>query len=48
MGKTILDLPRAHINGGKRGFLLGIDPADIAQLLAPQLVAASALLHSSS
>jgi Cys-tRNA(Pro) deacylase len=24
---TILDLPRIHINGGRRGFLVGIDPS---------------------
>lgn len=31
--KTIFDLPGIYINGGKRGFLLGIKPADIRRLL---------------
>lgn len=33
MERTILDLPLVYINGGKRGFLLGMHPHDIAQLL---------------
>jgi Cys-tRNA(Pro) deacylase len=31
--ETILELPRMYINGGKRGFLVGLDPADLAKLL---------------
>jgi len=27
--KTIFDLPRIYINGGKRGFLVSIDPNDL-------------------
>ncbi len=38
MEQTILDLPIAYINGGSRGFLLGIAPRDIAATLAPTLV----------
>ena len=28
--ETVLALPRIHINGGRRGFLVGIDPAVLA------------------
>jgi Cys-tRNA(Pro) deacylase len=35
---SILDLPRIYINGGKRGFLVGITPADLQRLLQPTLV----------
>lgn len=30
---SILDLPRIYINGGKRGYLVGIDPRELARLL---------------
>ena len=33
--RTILDLPRIYINGGARGFLVEIDPKDLAHVLAP-------------
>jgi Cys-tRNA(Pro) deacylase len=36
--KTILDLPRIYINGGRRGYLVGIDPAELARLIAPRPV----------
>lgn len=32
--KTILDLPLIHINGGRRGFLVGIHPHDLLKVLA--------------
>ena len=38
MEKTILDLPRIYINGGKRGYLVGVAPADVTMILAPKLV----------
>jgi len=38
MERTILDLARIYINGGKRGFLVGLDPREVARLLAPVLV----------
>jgi Cys-tRNA(Pro) deacylase len=38
MEKTILDLPLIYINGGKRGFLVGMDPKKIVEILSPQLV----------
>ena len=40
--RSICDLPRIYINGGKRGFLVGIEPSAIIALLAPTLVNASA------
>jgi len=36
--RTVLDLPRIYVNGGSRGFLVGIAPADLVRLLAPKLV----------
>ncbi|MBT1076427.1 Cys-tRNA(Pro) deacylase [Geobacter grbiciae] len=38
MEETILDLPCIYINGGKRGYLVGIDPRDVVKLLNPILV----------
>jgi Cys-tRNA(Pro) deacylase len=38
MEKSILDLPRIYINGGKRGYLVGVVPADVTKVLAPKLV----------
>ncbi len=40
--RSICDLPRIYINGGKRGFLVGIDPSVVVTLLKPTLVDASA------
>lgn len=31
---SILELPRIYLNGGSRGFLVGMDPADLPQVLA--------------
>ena len=36
--KTVLDLPRIYINGGKRGYLLGMDPVVLTTILDPVLV----------
>ncbi len=36
--QSILDLPLIYINGGKRGFLVGIHPHDLLQTLDPQPV----------
>ena len=36
--KTILDLPRIYLNGGSRGFLVGIDPKELVRVLAPIVV----------
>ncbi len=38
MERTILDLPLVYINGGRRGFLLGLHPHDIQRVLQPTLV----------
>ena len=38
MERTIADLPRVFINGGRRGFLVGLDPQEIVRTLAPTLV----------
>ena len=38
MEDTILDLPKIYINGGKRGYLVGVDPKDVARILKPTLV----------
>ncbi len=36
--KTILDLPLIYINGGRRGFLVGVHPHDLMRALAPKVV----------
>jgi Cys-tRNA(Pro) deacylase len=36
--ETIMALPRIYLNGGKRGYLVGLDPRDVARLLAPVMV----------
>jgi len=36
--KTILDLPLIYINGGRRGFLVGMHPHDILRMLNPKPV----------
>lgn len=38
MEKTILDLPKVLINGGKRGFLVGMNPIDIQRICKAVLV----------
>ncbi|HAR96465.1 MAG TPA: Cys-tRNA(Pro) deacylase [Deltaproteobacteria bacterium] len=35
---TILDLPKIYINGGRRGFLVSIDPKDLLRVLKPTVV----------
>lgn len=36
--ETIAELPRIYINGGKRGFLIGLDPRELIRVLQPTLV----------
>jgi Cys-tRNA(Pro) deacylase len=36
--QSITALPRIYINGGARGFLIGIAPADLVRVLKPELV----------
>jgi Cys-tRNA(Pro) deacylase len=38
MEETILSLPRIYINGGKKGFLLEMQPEDLLRVLRPTLV----------
>jgi len=38
MEKTILDLPKIYINGGRRGYLVGIAPQAAVRILEPRLV----------
>jgi Cys-tRNA(Pro) deacylase len=38
MEKTILDLPLIYINGGQRGYLVGVHPHDILRVLQPKIV----------
>ena len=40
--RTIFDLERIYINGGKRGFLIEIEPGILAQILEVKKVAAAA------
>jgi len=37
--KGIAELPRIYINGGARGFLVGIDPGELVRVLQPKAVA---------
>lgn len=41
MEKSILDIDKIFINGGKRGFLVGIAPQEVVRLVAPKLVTAA-------
>lgn len=41
--RSILDLPRIYINGGKRGYLVGIAPQVLVDLLQPVLVDAAVI-----
>ena len=36
--ETILALPRIYINGGRRGFLVGLDPRELVRILKPAVV----------
>ena len=38
MEKSILDLSTIFINGGRKGFLIEMDPRDVIKVLNPQLV----------
>jgi Cys-tRNA(Pro) deacylase len=41
MERSILELPKIYINGGRRGFLVGIAPGEITRTLNPELVDAA-------
>jgi Cys-tRNA(Pro) deacylase len=36
--KTVLDIPSIYINGGRRGYLLGMPSSELVRVLAPVLV----------
>lgn len=36
--RSVLDLARIYINGGRRGYLLGMDPKELVRVLSPVLV----------
>ncbi len=38
MEETVLDLPKIYINGGRRGYLLAMDPHDIMKILDAKTV----------
>ncbi|HNJ76747.1 MAG TPA: Cys-tRNA(Pro) deacylase [Azospira sp.] len=39
--KSILDLPLIYVNGGRRGYLVGVHPHDILRVLQPKVVEAA-------
>ena len=41
MERSILELPQLYINGGRRGFLLKVAPAELVRVLEPKLVDAA-------
>ena len=41
MERTIAGLDRIYINGGRRGFLIALAPADLVRVLSPTLVDAA-------
>lgn len=36
--RTVADLPRIYVNGGRRGYLVGMAPAELIRVLHPELV----------
>ena len=36
--RTVLELPRIYINGGRRGYLVGMASAELSRVLSPVLV----------
>ena len=36
--RSVLALPRIYINGGRRGYLLGMAPAELTRVISPVLV----------
>jgi len=39
--RTIVELDRIYVNGGRRGFLIALAPSDLVRVLSPTLVDAS-------
>jgi Cys-tRNA(Pro) deacylase len=42
MQRTIAELPYLYVNGGRRGYLVGMPPADLMRVLQPTLIDAMA------
>ena len=38
MERSIAELARIYVNGGRRGYLIGITPTDLMRVLQPVLV----------
>ncbi len=38
MEEAVLELSKVYVNGGKRGFLVGLDPREMVRLLHPAMV----------
>lgn len=38
MEESIVSLPKIYINGGRRGFLVGLDPKELVRVLKPTMV----------
>ena len=36
--QSVLALAKIYINGGRRGYLVGVDPAELVRVMAPELV----------
>lgn len=43
MERTIAELPRIYINGGKRGYLVGMAPGELIRILGPTSVDSATL-----
>ena len=43
MERTIAELPKIYVNGGKRGYLVGIAPIDVTGILEPIMVDAATI-----
>ncbi len=41
MEKSILDIAKIYINGGRRGYLLGMPPAEVVRVVSPKMVEAA-------
>jgi prolyl-tRNA editing enzyme YbaK/EbsC (Cys-tRNA(Pro) deacylase) len=41
MQKSVLDIDRIYINGGKRGFLVSMPPTEVVRVINPTLVDAA-------
>ena len=44
--QRIAALPCVHGNGGRRGYLVGMTPADLMRVLGPELVVVAVPTHS--